>query len=146
MVVLDAVNAESGRATSTRSRQRHDWVRADVRCLMCGRLQGRLLGTARRTENGERTAGHPVAFFAYRALDPVERIVPFTPNLRFRCRVCSGAGAVDSVDVFSTYDEPPATDEEMSPDGERIPRGPGRPRRPFLPLKTSGVHSALNHL
>lgn len=109
-VVLDAFG-RSRRSSATSSRTRRDWVRGDVRCLMCGRLLGRLLGTTRPRENGDRTAGHPAAFIAYRPLDPVQRIVPFTPDLRFRCRACGGAGALDEVEVLSTYDDAPAIDE-----------------------------------
>ena len=112
MVVLEAFGETFGSSADTR-RQRRDWVRGEVRCLMCGRLLGRLLGTTRARENGDRTAGQPVAFIAYRALEPNERIVPYTPDIRFRCRVCGGAGALDDVEVLSTYDElPPAGDDE----------------------------------
>ena len=74
---------------------------------MCGRLLGRLLGSAQQHENGDHSAGRPVAFIAFRPLDPTGPIVPFTPGLRFRCTLCSGAGALADVEVFSTYDEPP---------------------------------------
>ena len=90
------------------NRKRRDWVRGDIRCLMCGRLLGRLLGISHLRENGDRTAGQPAAFIAYRPLDPVDRIVPYNPNLRFRCNACGGAGALDDIEVFSTYDELPA--------------------------------------
>jgi hypothetical protein len=33
--------------------------------------------------------------------------VPFTPGLRFRCHRCGGAGALDDIDVFSTFDDAP---------------------------------------
>jgi len=88
-----------------RERKRRDWVRADVRCIACGRLLGRLLGAARQSEDGTRGAGQPVAYLGFRPVDPTDRIVPFTTTLRFRCRVCGGAGAVDDVEAFSTYDQ-----------------------------------------
>jgi hypothetical protein len=112
MVVVDGFSWTSGSPASSTGRKRRDWVRGDVRCLMCGRLLGRLLGTTRGRDNGDRTAGRPAAFVAYRPLDPVARIVPFSPELRFRCRVCGGAGALDEVEVLSTYDDPPETDAE----------------------------------
>jgi hypothetical protein len=90
------------------NRKRQDWVRGDVRCLMCGRLMGRLLGTTHARANGDRTAGHPAAFLAYRPLDPLQRIVPYSPSLRFKCRACGGAGALDDIEVLSTYEELPA--------------------------------------
>jgi hypothetical protein len=114
MVVADTFGLDRGPDLLPRvaNRKRRDWVRGDVRCLMCGRLLGRLLGTTRVRENGDRTAGHPIAFIAYRPLDPVGRIVPHHPNLRFRCRACGGAGALDEIEVLSTYDEPaPAPDQ-----------------------------------
>lgn len=127
-------------------RSRHDWVRGEVRCLMCGRLLGRLLGSAQQHENGDHSAGRPVAFIAFRPLDPTGPIVRFTPGLRFRCTLCSGAGALADVEVFSTYDEPPphpsSEDEEHAE--ERRPRGrPGRPPRPLPPITSSGLNSAL---
>src|SRR5437870_4203690 len=98
MVILDALGGFAPAPSPTPRRFRRDWVRADVRCLMCGRLLGRLLGVARRRENGDRTAGHPDAFIAYRPLDPTAPIVPYTPSLRFRCRACGGAGALDDIE------------------------------------------------
>jgi hypothetical protein len=92
-------------------RSRHDWVRGEVRCLMCGRLLGRLLGSAQQHKNGDHSAGRPVAFIAFRPLDPPGPIVPFTPRLRFKCTLCGGAGALDDVEVFSTYDEQPQEHE-----------------------------------
>ena len=86
-------------------RHRRDWVRVNVNCLMCGRLLGHLLGTTRSGANGNRTAGQPIAYVAYRSLDPDGHVVRFTPALRFRCSTCGGAGALDELDVFSTYDE-----------------------------------------
>jgi hypothetical protein len=140
MLMLDASGGPSDAPPPGRRRLRHDWVRGDVRCLMCGRLLGRLLGVARSGENGARSAGHPVAFIAYRPLDPVEPIIPFTPRLRFRCRVCGGAGALDDVDIFSTYDDTPMGADEVE---EPRVRTRGRPRRRFPPQRLSGVDAAF---
>ena len=107
MVSLQASGGPGCSQLSVRRRRRRDWVRRDVRCLMCGRLVGRLLGIARSHTNGDRSAGQPLAFVAYRAVDPLEPIVPFTPGLRFRCHRCGGAGALDDIDVFSTFDDAP---------------------------------------
>src|SRR5260221_10579864 len=101
--MVHALHQISPSVPAVARRHRHDWVRGDVRCLMCGRLLGRLLGATRSREDGGRTAGYPTAFFAYRPLDPEGRMVPFTRSMRFRCRVCGGAGALDDIDVFSTY-------------------------------------------
>jgi hypothetical protein len=96
---------------TSKPRQRHDWVRGDVRCLMCGRLLGRLLGTTRSNGTGDRPTGHPVAFLAYRPVDPPQNILPYTPDLRFRCQTCGGAGALDDIDVLSTYDDLPRAED-----------------------------------
>jgi hypothetical protein len=132
-------------ATPARQRNRHDWVRGDIHCLNCGRLLGRLLGTPRRRDNGDRSAGQPVAFLAFRPLDPVGRVVPFHSGMRFRCRSCGGAGALDDIDVFSTYDEPPPGPESGEED-EPLVRSHGRPPREFSPRVRSGVGGALETL
>lgn len=110
MVPTDAPGGLVSLAVQPARRQRHDWVRVDVRCLMCGRLLGRLLGVARTHESGDRSAGHPRAFVAVRSLDPTDRVIPFSPNLRFKCSACGGAGALDEIDAFSTYDTDSALD------------------------------------
>ena len=145
MVMSEASAGPSRSSMHGVRRQRHDWVRAEVRCLMCGRLLGRLLGAARPQDNGDRSAGHPVAFLAFRPLDPPGPIVPFAPGLRFRCCLCGGAGALDDIDVFSTYDEAPADaeDEEREHEQNRVRRRPGRPPRPVPPERSSGLHTAL---
>jgi hypothetical protein len=128
-----------------RRRQRHDWVRGDVRCLMCGRLLGRLLGTTRANESGDRPTGHPVAFLAYRPLDPTKNILPYTRGLRFRCGTCGGAGALDEIDVFSTYDEVPTADGEDE-ELELHKHGRGRRARPFPPPRVVGLETVLDDL
>jgi hypothetical protein len=110
MFMVDALGGLSRSMKHGPLRCRQDWVRAEVRCLMCGRLLGRLLGSAQKHENGDRSAGYPVAFLAFRPLDPPGPIVPFSARLRFRCALCGGAGVLDDTDVFSTYDEEPLED------------------------------------
>ena len=129
MVSLDALLALVGPAEKTevakRRRRRHDWVRGDVQCLMCGRLLGRLLGTDHHRQSTDRSTWHSASFFAYRPADTTLRVMAFRPGMRFRCADCGGTGALDDVERFSTYDELPAQEEEP----ER--RGPGRPPRPM---------------
>jgi hypothetical protein len=145
MAILDVLGTVSTPTPRSTRRQRHDWVRGEVRCLMCGRLVGRLLGTARPRDDGDRSAGQPVAFLAFRPLEPTGAIVPFRPGLRFRCDHCGGAGALDSVDLFSTYDEV-ATQEQS--DMSDAPRGPGRPRRELdlSRVGPTGLAAALNEV
>jgi hypothetical protein len=62
-------------------------------------------------------------------MDPPTEIVPYTPGLRFRCQTCGGAGALDDIDVLSTYEDLPAAQgdaEDVDPK-----HGPGRPPSPF---------------
>jgi hypothetical protein len=143
MLTLDAFAGLPDVPRPTRRRRlRHDWVRGDVRCLMCGRLLGRLLGTTRSSDNGNRPTGHPVAFLAYRPLDPVGRIVAFRPGLRFRCRLCGGVGALDEIDVFSTYEQISAQEAEDDP----LPRPRGRPPRPFPTEQSDDFQTVLDGL
>jgi hypothetical protein len=145
MVMFDALGALTPPNPRAPRRRRHDWVRGEVRCLMCGRLLGRLLGTAKQRSDGDRSAGQPVAFLAYRAIDSTEGVIAFTPQLRFRCQHCGGAGALDAIDVFSTYDEVSSHDHA---DAEEKRRGPGRPSRPFGPTRVgpTGLAAALSEV
>jgi hypothetical protein len=122
VLALAACSAELDKPTC--SRQRRDWVRGEVRCLMCARLIGWLLGARNRRESGDRSLSEAINFFAYRSADPSQKVVAFTYRMRFRCTDCGGTGAVDDVDFFSTHDEVPVA-EDIQP----IRRGPGRPPR-----------------
>jgi hypothetical protein len=106
-------------------RYRHDWVRGDVRCLMCARLIGRLLGTRNGATSTGAYTSESLAFFAYRSADRKQPVMSFTPGMRFRCTTCGGAGALDDLDFFSTYDEQPLDSE----DDDFAPCRPGRQRR-----------------
>jgi hypothetical protein len=129
MVILDALWEVSGSRRARRKRR--DWVRCEVRCLMCGRLLGRLLGVAPVRTDGDRSAGDPVAFVAFRPIDPPGPIVAYSPSLRFRCSACSGIGALDEIELFSTYDEVAPADQAEAEEDEPVKRGRGRPVQPF---------------
>jgi hypothetical protein len=107
------------------ARHRNDWIRGEVRCLNCARLIGRLLGTRNRATPVGEYRMDSLTFFAYRSADRNQPIVSFTPGMRFRCTTCGGAGALDDLDFFSTYDEQPLDSEY----DDLAPRRPGRPRR-----------------
>ncbi len=87
-----------------RARQR-DWVRGDVRCIMCARLVGRLLGAAEDSAAGRYPSTQSVSFFAYKSADANSRVVTYVPRMRLRCANCGGAGTLDTVEFFSTHDQ-----------------------------------------
>jgi|SRR5690348_11577475 len=101
-------------------RERQDWVRCDVHCLMCGRLLSRLLGN--------RMTDQTISFVAVRPIDPPGPVVAWSAPRQFRCLTCSGMGIVDDMDVFSTCAEVEAQDEPT------VRTGAGRPTRPFHPI------------
>jgi hypothetical protein len=143
MVSLDAYPTLAGSLEEADEpklrRVRHDWVRGEVRCLMCARLVGRLLGTEQRRQSTDRSTWHSASFFAYRPADATLPVVAFRPGMRLRCADCGGAGALDDVDYFSTYDEVPASAMDEDP----LRRGPGRPRRSsFIQPRNPGATTA----
>jgi hypothetical protein len=80
-------------------RQRREWIRGEVRCLMCARLVGRLLGS----RDGAVSVGRPsCVFFAYRSAAMNSPVVRYLPGVHFRCETCGGAGAVDDLESFFT--------------------------------------------
>jgi hypothetical protein len=114
---------------------------------MCGRLLGRLLGIAHTRPDGDRSAGDPVAFIAFRPIDPPGPIIPYSASLRFRCTACKGIGAMDDVELFSTYDDLPTGDENADDGDEPSTPTRGRPPRPFEVKKpVSSVQVALAEL
>ena len=70
-------------------------------------------------------------------------MVPFTSEMRFRCVVCGGVGALDDVEVFSTYDEIPIADAEDDP---LRPRRRGRPPVAMPRQTETGVDAALSRI
>ena len=62
---------------STPRRHRRDWARGEVRCLMCARLVGRLLGSRTRSNSRELSFRKSVKFFAFRSADTTRSIVVF---------------------------------------------------------------------
>ena len=112
-------------------RQRHDWVRCEVHCLMCGRLLGRLLGVSRTTSLEHHSVGDTVAFIAFRPIDPPGPVVAFTRPRPFTCDTCRGTGRVDEMELFSTYAEFSTVQDPA------VKRSRGRPPRPFRKLQGS---------
>jgi hypothetical protein len=98
---------------------RKDWVQADLRCLMCGRVQGRLVGALPATQ----IRRGPPRFAAFRPADASTPAVRLVGGEQFRCRTCGGGVIMDELETFSTY-------EDVPEDGERRPRR-GRPPKPW---------------
>ena len=92
---------------------------------MCGRLIGRLLGVSCLTQREYHLLGRPIAFVAFRPINPPGPIVAYSTPHPFRCYTCRGTGAVDEIELFSTYVESNAIDALPAK------RGRGRPARPF---------------
>jgi DNA-directed RNA polymerase subunit N (RpoN/RPB10) len=104
---------------------RKDWIQADLRCLMCGRVVGRLVGELPASEAARRAmAGKPPQFAAFRPADTSRPAVRLAGREHFRCTICGGGVIMDELETFSTY---PEVDEE--PDEVRPRRG--RPPKPW---------------
>jgi DNA-directed RNA polymerase subunit N (RpoN/RPB10) len=103
---------------------RKEWVQADVRCLMCGRVLGRLVGPLPPEYAGQRSlVGRPPTFAAFRPAESSMPAVRLAGGEQFRCSTCGGRAIMDEVETFSTYDE---IDEEL----DKRPRR-GRPPKPW---------------
>ncbi len=102
---------------------RHDWVQAELRCLMCGRSLGRLVGPLPPSGGPLRPSAWGVRqFAAFSPADPGAPAVRLAGTEQFRCPTCSGGAVVDDVETFSTYD--PVLDDEA----DQRPRRGRRPR------------------
>jgi hypothetical protein len=112
---------------------RKDWVQADLRCLMCGRVQGRLVGPLPSSQAG-RSLGLP-KFAAFRPADDGVPAVRLLGGEQFRCRTCGGGLLMDELETFSTYAD---IDDE-----EKRPRR-GRPPKPWR--SASGSSNWLDEL
>jgi hypothetical protein len=103
---------------------RKDWVQADLRCIMCGRVIGRLVGPLPAGDPEKRTlAGRLPHFSAFRPADTAVPAVRLVGGEQFRCTTCGGGVIMDELETFSTYAE---IDDEI----EERPRR-GRPPKPW---------------
>ena len=104
---------------------RKDWVQADLRCLMCGRVIGRLVGPAPAGKPATTpVAGRWPQFAAFRPADASAPAVRLVGDERFHCTTCGGGVIMDEVERFSTYAD--IIDDEL----EERPRR-GRPPKPW---------------
>jgi hypothetical protein len=102
---------------------RHDWAQAELRCLMCGRVLGRLVGPLTGHGGALRPSAWGIRQFA--AFSPAEVNAPavrLSGSEQFRCSTCGGGAVVDEVETFSTYDA--ILEDEL----EERPRRGRRPR------------------
>ena len=104
---------------------RKDWIQADLRCLMCGRVVGRLVGALPTGDAARRAmAGKPPQFAAFRPADASLPAVRLAGREHFRCTTCGGGVIMDELETFSTY-----ADVDDDPEEERPRRG--RPPKPW---------------
>ena len=103
---------------------RKDWVAADLRCLMCGRVIGRLVGPLPPGDPTQRTlAGRAPHFAAFCPADTSAPAVRLSGGEQFRCTTCGGAVIMDELETFSTY-------ADLGDDEDERPRR-GRPPKPW---------------
>src|SRR5438045_8188684 len=80
---------------------RKDWVQADLRCLMCGRVIGRLVGPVPVDKATVReAAGRWPHFAAFRPADTSVPAVRLVGDERFRCTTCGGGVIMDELERF----------------------------------------------
>jgi hypothetical protein len=117
---------------------RKDWIQADLRCLMCGRVPGRLVGPLPTGDAALKalTSADVHHFAAFRPADTSEPAMRLVGGERFRCNACGGILMMDELERFSTYDD---VDEEL----EQRPRR-GRPPKPWR--HTGGAPEWLSQL
>jgi len=115
---------------------RKDWVQADLRCLMCGRVLGRLFGPIPAGEVGRSMAGSLPRFAAFRPADGATPLVRLSGAEQFRCQTCGGGVIMDELETFSTY-------EDIDDEAEQRPRR-GRPPKPWR--RTPAARSWLDDL
>jgi hypothetical protein len=123
-----AVTADrGGPLDGPQSRKRH-WFQAEVHCLQCGRLVGRVLGpvAAGCTPRWPQVAG-PALF---RPVGPNRPVRALAAIEHFRCTVCGGSGVVEELEVFTTYNF--EFDDDRPRRGRRPKMRLGRQRDPRL--------------
>src|SRR5579871_3438410 len=108
--------------------ERTDWLKADLRCLMCGRAAGYVLRPLRPVE----AAGlGPDQTLQFTTFHPAESSAPPTRLIggeQFRCVTCGGSVIVDQQETFSAYAK---IDDEIE-DRPRRGRPPSRWRHPDI--------------
>ena len=104
--------------------QHVDEIEADVECLMCARVIGRLFGHKWRTTGDWRAARTFANLTTYLDNEPGAEPRPVWAHERFRCRHCGGKGFVGDILERTLLEEAPSIHCPI----HREPRtGPGRP-------------------
>ena len=115
---------------------RKDWVQADLRCLMCGRVLGRLVGPLPASKPSASDRPTWPRFAAFRPADLSTPTVRLSGSESFRCQTCGGGVIMDELETFSTY-------EDIDDEAEQRPRR-GRPPKPWR--RTPATRSWLDDL
>jgi hypothetical protein len=106
--------------------RRENLVEADLRCLMCARFIGRLVGLARRDAGAQVTTSPAVSWTAFRPDGYGQVNVPLTGRDRLRCPACGGMAVLEEISVSAV--RKPAPTAGVCP--IHIDRVHGRGRRP----------------
>src|SRR3982075_1680654 len=86
--------------------RRQDLVEADLCCLMCGRMVGRLVGFGWREQQQTAQPGRWFRLTAFQPLGPDQPSVPLARQHRFRCEHCGGMAVMEDISVSVVRDEP----------------------------------------
>jgi hypothetical protein len=102
---------------------RKDWVQADLRCLLCGRVVGCLVGPLAARDPTKRSLAGLQRFSAFRPADEAVPAVRLVGGEHFHCTTCGGAVIMDELETFSTYGD---VDDDLQDRPRR-----GRPPKPW---------------
>ncbi len=80
-------------------RERYDWMRLEIECLLCGRFLASATGRGHHHDWSSPAA----AFQAQLSSSAQSAVVSGADLTRMRCQTCGGPGVVASVDEFATY-------------------------------------------
>jgi DNA-directed RNA polymerase subunit N (RpoN/RPB10) len=98
-------------------------VQADLRCMMCGRVTGQLVGRLPPVTTASVASGKPPRFAVFRPADSAAPTLHLIGGEQFRCTTCGGNVIMDQLEAFSTYVE---VVEEVEARRRR-----GRPAKPW---------------
>jgi hypothetical protein len=108
--------------------RRQDLVEADLRCLMCARVIGRLYGLVWRDSGVPQTTGSGLRLRAFRPSRPDLPMVALTGHEHFRCTDCGGIAVMDEIFVSTVKEVQPTAAHGCAVHGDRARRR-GRPPR-----------------